>query len=165
MTLHLSQIFLTDARTFIAYFLFPAQGFWAANLGGKSAKVLLIAVDDSSAIEIIRAQFDRNAIPWKNTDKIFPHAPGNVSQHLVIVLQLDLKHGVRQCFNHHCHYFNRVFFRQTLFRFRQTSIGPACCSKSLLGQNRCTVTRLERSHPWQLRPPCAQNARSCCHLR
>jgi hypothetical protein len=51
-----------------------------------------------------------------------------MSQNLVLILQLDLEHGIGQGFHDHCHYLNRVFLRQTLIRFRQTSIGLACCT-------------------------------------
>jgi hypothetical protein len=38
-----------------------------------------------------------------------------MSQHLMLILQLDLEHGVGQSFHHYCHYLNRVFLRQTQF--------------------------------------------------
>jgi len=77
------------------------------------AKRLLIAVDDPPAIQVVRAELHRYTIAGENTDEIFPHAPGNVSQHLVVVLQLYLEHGIGQRFHHHRHYLNRVFLRQT----------------------------------------------------
>jgi hypothetical protein len=37
----------------------------------------------------------------------------------VVVLELDLEHGIGQGFHNHCHHLNRVFLRQAFFRFCQ----------------------------------------------
>src|SRR5271165_1604020 len=56
-------------------------------------------------------------------------------QNLVLVFQFHLEHGIWQRLYHRCHYFNRVFLRQTSSRFRQPS--GRLCSNSLLRQNHC----------------------------
>src|SRR5277367_924 len=109
MTLHLSQIFFTDARTFMT----APNPSW----------LLLVPVDDPAARQIVRAELHRYAITGKNADEIFPHAARYMRQHLVLVLELYLEHGVRQGLNNRCHYFNRVFLRQTLSRFRRFCAG------------------------------------------
>jgi hypothetical protein len=42
-----------------------------------------------------------------------------MGQNLVIILELDLEHGIGQRFHHHRHYLNRVFLRQTVSCFWQ----------------------------------------------
>jgi hypothetical protein len=37
-----------------------------------------------------------------------------VRQYLVLVFQFHPEHGIRQGFNNRCHYFNRVFFAQSV---------------------------------------------------
>jgi hypothetical protein len=36
-----------------------------------------------------------------------------MGEHLVLIFQLDLEHGIGQRFEDHCHYLNRVFFTQS----------------------------------------------------
>jgi hypothetical protein len=40
-----------------------------------------------------------------------------MSQNLMIILELDLEHGIRQGLGDHCHNLNHVIFRQTASRF------------------------------------------------
>src|SRR5437763_12005491 len=101
MTLHLSQIFRTDARTFIALSLF-------------------IPISYAPAIQIIRRKLNQNSIARKNTNEVFAHFAGNVRQYLVpVFFQLDPKHRVRQCFKDFRHELYRFFLRHTE---RQTQI-------------------------------------------
>src|ERR1700730_9529663 len=83
ITLHLSQIFFTDARTFISLLL-------------DQSLALLIPVHDAAARKIVGRKLHCDFVPRENTNKILAHLPGNVRQHLVLVLQLDAKHGVGQ---------------------------------------------------------------------
>ena len=128
MTLHLTQIFFTDARTFIlTAALFSAHPADCAGL-----KNLLIAVHNPSAIQVVWAQFYCHSIPGENTNEILPHSARDVSQNLMPLFELDLEHGVRQGLDDRCHYFNRVFFRQT------------CAPALLLFVDGCTLRRQNR---------------------
>src|ERR1700761_5449594 len=67
MILHLSQIFFTDARTFM---MLPFPELCALS----AVPCLLVAIDDAPACQIVRAQFHRDPVSRENTDKILPHA-------------------------------------------------------------------------------------------
>src|SRR6185436_17218501 len=68
--LHLSQIFLTDALTFII----PA--------------LLLVSINDPATRQVVRRKLNRYLVAWKNANEILSHLSGNMSQHLMLVLQL-----------------------------------------------------------------------------
>lgn len=74
---------------------------------------LLVAVHDTAAIQVIRTQLDRNPVAGEDADEVLAHASGHVSQSLMLVLQLNPEHGIRQDLNNHCHHFNCIFLRQT----------------------------------------------------
>jgi hypothetical protein len=65
----LSQIFLTDERTFI-----------------ETLSILFIAVSYTTAIQIVGRQLDQNSITRKYPDEMFPHFARDVRQHLVLTL-------------------------------------------------------------------------------
>src|SRR2546425_3444036 len=98
--LHLSQIFLTDDRTFISLSSLPQP--WGFPLPATAA-LLLIPVDDASPGQIIRRKLDGDLVSSQNADEVLAHLSGNVCEHLVLVLQLDTKHGVGQRLNHRGH--------------------------------------------------------------
>src|SRR5438552_772778 len=68
--LHLAQILLTDDRTFIK----PPR---AAERGP-----LFVSVRDSSPRQVVRRQLDENLVSGKNSNEVFAHLAGDVSQHL-----------------------------------------------------------------------------------
>ena len=62
----------------------------------KLPACLLVAVNNPAAREIVRRKLHRHPIARQNAYKILSHLSRDVRQHLVLVLQFDAKHGVRQ---------------------------------------------------------------------
>jgi hypothetical protein len=109
MTLHLSQIFFTDARTFIT----PA---FSRQLSAFSKTVQLrndmsfVSVNNSAAIQVVGRKLHCDFVAGQNANEVLAHLSGDVSQHLMFIFQFHPEHGVGQRFQNDCHYFNRVFF-------------------------------------------------------
>src|SRR5882724_936032 len=112
MILHLSQIFLTDALTFINQFSVPGSQFSENHSAGASPALqnLFVAIYNPPAIQVVGRKLDRDFVSRQYADEVLPHLPGNMRQHLVFVFQLHLEHGIRQRLEHHRHHFNRVLF-------------------------------------------------------
>src|ERR1700730_12950616 len=128
---------------------------------------LLIAVDDAAARQIVRRKLHGYFVSRENTNKIFAHLAGNVRQHLMLILQLHSKHGVRQRLNHRGHNFDGVllgiagvaflFFiakllRHSLLFSSLTRTGPLHLSASSESRGRLRLPRR-----------CARNAPRGCH--
>src|SRR5215471_21802269 len=105
ITLHLSQIFFTLARTFMLLCSLHNPGDGKPPLQNSP---LFIAVDDPPAGQVIRRKLHRNLVSRENTDEILAHLAGDMRQYLVLVLQLHAKHSVRQRLNHRGHHFNGI---------------------------------------------------------
>src|SRR3954468_561342 len=65
ITLHRSQIFFTDGRTFTL------------------STPLLVAVDDPPACEVVRAELHQHSVPREDPDVVHPHLPRDVCQDTV----------------------------------------------------------------------------------
>src|ERR1700720_3854665 len=89
------QIFFTDARTFISTPSFPA---------------LLVAIHNPPARQIVGRKLHGHAVTRKNANEILPHFSRDMGQHLMLVLELHSKHGVRKRLDYGRHHFNGVFF-------------------------------------------------------
>ena len=81
---------------------------------GLSLGRLFIAVDDAAAVEVVRAELNRNTVAGEDADEVFAHAPGDMGEGLVLIFKLDLEHGIGQGLYDDCHHFNCIFLRQTL---------------------------------------------------
>ncbi len=77
MILHLSQILRTEALTFI----------------------LFTPIHNSPPRQIVGGKFHFHFVSRQNPNKMHPHLPGHVGPHLMPILQLNAKEGVRVSFN------------------------------------------------------------------
>ncbi len=72
--MHLSQIFFTDARTFMK-FLTSCEKllrlFWTP---GPKPWTLLVAVNDAAAVQVVRAELDGNSVAGEDADEVLAHA-------------------------------------------------------------------------------------------
>src|SRR5882757_4871870 len=73
--LHLSQIFLTDALTFIMSCL---PSYRSCGLTPQTRS--FISVHDASPRKVIRGKFHRDLVSSKNLDEILAHSAGNVCE-------------------------------------------------------------------------------------
>lgn len=89
-----------------------------------------MAVSDAAPSQVVRGQFDRNAIARRDPDKVHTDLPGDVGQDRMAVFQLDPKHPVRERFDDRALHLNHVPFvhvfdqppsRRSLLFPRQTS--------------------------------------------
>src|SRR5882672_6828111 len=121
MILHLSQIFLTDALTFINQFSVLSSRFSVLSFSeNRSASAspalrnLLVPIHNPTAIQVVWRKLDGDFVSRQYADEVLPHLPGNMRQHLVFVFQLHLEHGIRQRLDYNRHHFNRVLFTHRL---------------------------------------------------
>src|SRR5690625_7619726 len=93
MTLQLSQIFLTLGLTFMAFLRRRST----RTARRRSCGWLLVAVDDTTAGEVVRAQLDDDPVLGEDPDVVLTHLARDVREHLVAVAQLHPEHRVGQC--------------------------------------------------------------------
>jgi hypothetical protein len=79
----------------------------------KLTAALFVPVNNAPAIQIVRAQLHGYPIARQDTDKVLPHATGDMGQHLVLILEFYFEHRIRQRLEHRRHDLNRVFLRQS----------------------------------------------------
>src|ERR1039458_7081229 len=70
---------------------------------------LFVSIYNAAARQVVWRQLNRHPVAGKYANKVLAHLARDVRQHLVLVLQFHLEHGIGQGFNHHRHYLNRVF--------------------------------------------------------
>src|SRR5205809_2068112 len=124
-TLQCSQIFVTDALTFIA-------------------RSLLVPVDDPPAIQVVGRELHRHFVSGQNLDEVHAHLARDMRQHFVAVLQLHAKHRVRERLDDGSLDLDSFFFRHSPSRPRLWRGRPAPRPRS----RRCA-----RSAPKGLDPP------------
>src|SRR5256885_4261929 len=99
--LQCSQIFFTDARTFMTLLL------------SSSSRTSLVAIDDAAARQVVRRHLDRDLVARQDLDEVHPHLARDVGQQPVAVLQLHAKRRVRERLDHGAFDLDALFFRQT----------------------------------------------------
>lgn len=99
MILHLSQIFFTEALTFI----------WHQSL--------FIPIDYSAPGEVVRRKLNGNLVSGEYPNKVLSHFSGNMSQYHVFALQFDPEHGIGQRLQDCRDDFDGFFFRHALVAY------------------------------------------------
>src|SRR5215470_2231237 len=73
--------------------------------------LLLKSVRDPAARQVIGGELHLDLVPGQDPDEVHAHLAGHVREHLVAVVELHAKHGVRQRLDHGALHLDRVFFR------------------------------------------------------
>ncbi len=71
-------------------------GNYGCGSAGAGPRGLLIAVSDSSALQVVGGQLNLDTIAGQNTDVMHAHFSGDMGQHLVAVFELDAEHCIGQ---------------------------------------------------------------------
>src|SRR5712692_279521 len=102
-TLQCSQIFFTDARTFMM----------AAPFSALRDPGLLVPIHDPAAGQVVRGHLYRDLVTRQDLDEVHPHLARDVGQQPVAVLQLHAKRRVRERLDHGTFDLDALFLRQT----------------------------------------------------
>src|SRR5688572_16135432 len=102
ITLHFSQICLTLGLTFMAFLCVIAVGsIDRPSAVPLAAQRLLVAVDDTTTREVVRAQLHHYPVLRENPDVVLTHFSRDVCQNDVLVGELNTKHRVGQRLSHY----------------------------------------------------------------
>src|SRR5574340_176773 len=80
------------------------------TLGRKSYPDLFAAVSDAALGEVVRSEFDGDAVTGENANVMLTHAAGNVGEDHMAVVQLHAESGVRQGLDDFAFHLNVFFF-------------------------------------------------------
>src|SRR6266851_4372222 len=84
----------------------------AGRIGGDMPRQrLLEAKGDTALGEVVRRHLDIDLVTGKHANAVLAHLARGVREHLVIVVELDAKHRVRQQFGDRAGKFYEIFFR------------------------------------------------------
>jgi hypothetical protein len=95
----------------------------------KGMAELLVAVDDSAPVQVVRRELHLDAIAREYADVVAAHLSGDVRENLVVVIEPDAEHGVGQGLG------NLALELDLLFFVRQRSSSAAPVSRGQ-GHNR-----------------------------
>src|SRR3954447_12227936 len=102
ITLHLSQIFFTDGWTFTgaaphSFRSCAVDRSPSARPSGLGAdRLLLVAVDDATAGQVVGRELHDHAVLGQDADVVLTHLAADVGEHSVPVLQFDPEHRIGQ---------------------------------------------------------------------
>src|SRR5699024_4765371 len=125
---------------------------WSSDV--CSSDLLLVAVDDASAGQVIRRQLHYNTVLWENTDVVLTHLAGNVSKDLVPMIELDTEHCVWQRLDDAPLYLNCAFLRHHLYFSGRHFRATTCILICLLPDAANTRCRVRIHHRHSLRVSC-----------
>jgi hypothetical protein len=86
------------------------------------AEILLHTVGDAALAEVIRRQFDLDAVAGEDANVVFAHTPRDVGGEDVSVVEFNPEHGIRQGFEHLSFHFNDVFFGHGFAGFAKEAV-------------------------------------------
>ena len=90
----------------------------AVTIGGKQAVEtcsVLMAVNDSSLGQIIGGHFKTDRVSGRDTNKVFPHLAGDMSEHFVTVFESYGVHGRRQnLYDRSLNFYGIIFWQNIL---------------------------------------------------
>jgi hypothetical protein len=70
---------------------------------------LFVSVGDPTSGEVVRGEFNLDAVARQDSDVMHAHLSGDVGQHLVAIFKLDFEHCIRERFNNRSFKHDRVF--------------------------------------------------------
>src|ERR1051326_6069687 len=102
---------------------------------------------NTSLVQIVGRHFHFDPIPRGHADESFPHLARDVRQHLMLVGQLDPKHGVRQDRQNRSFHFDQIFHLYFLFTDLPSLVSRESKDRSLSPQQ---INRLNecKSRRW-----------------
>jgi hypothetical protein len=71
---------------------------------------LLVAVGDTTSLEVVWSELYLDAVAGEDTDVVHPHFSGDVSQYFVAIFEFNTEHGIRKGFGNGPLQYDRVFF-------------------------------------------------------
>lgn len=84
------------------------------------SRLLLVAVDDTSAFQVVRGELHDNSVLREDADVVLAHLAADVRENFVPVVQFDTEHCVLQGLNNAALDLDCAFFSHTL-RFPGTA--------------------------------------------